>query len=144
MAETDRATTNQSADNDGAPATGEPALDPTQPLEETTVVGLLSRYAADGYDTELMVTREGRIRCLACEHESEPAETDLDSMQRIEGASDPDDLQVIAGLSCPNCGARGAIVVGYGPNAAPEDADVLAALEDRRRTRDLSISQPSE
>jgi hypothetical protein len=137
-------TTNRDAGDDATKATPEPALDPTQPLEENTVVGLLDRYAADGYDTELMVTREGTIRCLACEHESDPANTDLDSMQRIEGASDPDDLQVIAALRCPNCGALGAVVIAYGPNASPEDADVLAALEDRRRTRDLSINQPPE
>lgn len=123
---------------------GAPTPDPNESLEATTVVGLLRRYAADGYDTELMVTREGRIRCLACEHESDPADTTLDSMQRVEGASDPDDLQVIAALTCPNCGAKGAIVVAYGPNASPEDADVLAALEDDRRPRDLSVNEPPE
>jgi hypothetical protein len=138
------ASTNSTPGDAGAPATAQPALDPTEPLEASTVVGLLSRYAADGYDTELMVTRDGLIRCLACQQEADPRDTDLDSMQRIEGASDPDDLQVIAALTCPNCGARGAVVVAYGPNASPEDADVLAALEDRRRPHDLSVSQPPE
>ncbi len=138
------ATTNSGTGDGGAKATPEPALDATEPLEATTVVGLLSRYAADGYDTELMVTRDGQIRCLACDHESDPADTDLDSMQRVEGASDPDDLQVIAALTCPNCGAKGAIVVAYGPNGSPEDADVLAALDDRRRPRDLSVSHPPQ
>ncbi len=138
------ASTNSTPGDTGTPATAEPALDASEPLEAKTVVGLLARYAADGYDTELMVTRDGRIRCLACQNESEPAATNLDSMQRIEGATDPDDMQMIAALTCASCGAKGAIVIAYGPNASPEDADVLMALEDRRHPRDLSVSQPPE
>jgi hypothetical protein len=136
--------TNSTSDTGGLPAPGASEHDAAEPPEANTVVGVLSRYAADGYDTELLVTRDGNIRCMACNQESDPADTDMDSMQRIEGASDPDDMQLIAGLTCPKCHAKGAVVLAYGPAAAPEDADVVAALEDRRRRRDLSISQPPE
>ena len=37
-------------------------------------------------------------------------------------------LAVVA-LTCPNCAARGALVLNYGPVATPEDAAALLALE---------------
>ena len=114
-----------------------PALDPHDPApgdpgEQMTVMSLLAGYAAAGYDAEMLVTAEGRIRCRTCGSDMDPREIHLDSLRRLEGASDPDDMQAVVALSCPHCGAQGALVVAYGPGGSPEDADVLAALEDHR------------
>jgi hypothetical protein len=46
----------------------------------------------------------------------------------MEGASDPDDMLAVMGVTCPTCGDKAALVVAYGPNAGAADADVLVAL----------------
>ena len=113
-----------------------------EPGERVTVVELLAGYAAAGYDTEMFVTSESRVQCAACGKASAPADTEMNSLRRMEGASDPDDLQVVVALACGNCGARGALVLGYGPNAASEDANVLSGLRDHRGQADIPGSQP--
>ncbi len=113
-----------------------------EPGEQITVVELLAGYAAAGYDTEMFVTSESRVQCAACGKASAPADTEMNSLRRMEGASDPDDLQVVVALACANCGARGALVLGYGPNAASEDANVLFGLRDHRGQADIPGSQP--
>jgi hypothetical protein len=50
------------------------------------------------------------------------------TMQRVEGASDPDDMAAVVPLECPRCNARDVLVLKYGPEASEADADVLTAL----------------
>jgi hypothetical protein len=49
-------------------------------------------------------------------------------IRRTEGASDPDDMLAVVALTCPRCQTRAAAVLGYGPEAAEDDADVLRTL----------------
>jgi hypothetical protein len=35
------------------------------------------------------------------------------------------------------CGAAGTLVLGYGPNASPDDSDVLRSLQDLRKEGDI-------
>jgi len=56
----------------------------------------------------------------------------VDALRRLEGASDPDDMIVVAAVSCPKCGAKGTLVLKYGPEATPEESEVLRSLEDGR------------
>lgn len=114
---------------------------PGDPGEATTVVDILSGYAAAGYDTEMRVTPDGTIQCRACGTAHLPAAMELDSVRRVEGASDPDDMQAVVALRCV-CGARGALSLAYGPTAAAEEADVLAALPDHRDASDIPGAQP--
>ena len=51
----------------------------------------------------------------------------------LEGASDPDDMILVIAASCPVCSTGGTVVLGYGPNASPEDADLIVALERTKR-----------
>ena len=57
-------------------------------------------------------------------------------LRRLEGASDPDDMLAVVGLACPHCSAQGTAVLGYGPEAAAVDAEVLERLEDARRRQE--------
>jgi hypothetical protein len=41
-------------------------------------------------------------------------------------------MLAVVGLACPHCTARGTAVLGYGPEAAAVDAEVLELLEDAR------------
>ena len=50
-------------------------------------------------------------------------------LRRLEGASDPDDMLVLAAVVCPQCSTRGFLVLNYGPSASAEDAAILGQLE---------------
>ncbi len=121
--------------------TSERSDQPGDPGEATTVVEILAGYAAAGYDTEMRITADGTIRCQACGREHRPADVHLDSVRRVEGASDPDDMQAVVALRCV-CGALGALALAYGPHAAAEEADVFAALPDHREDSRIPGAQP--
>ncbi|MGH9243160.1 MAG: hypothetical protein ACRD29_02340 [Acidimicrobiales bacterium] len=114
---------------------GEPFTpgEPGAPSDYTTMVEVLADLAADGFVENFTVTRDGKIRCGACRHVEDPTRMQLVDLRRLEGASDPDDEAAVLALVCGDCGARGATVVKYGPNATEEELAVLAAVEDHRR-----------
>ena len=105
---------------------------PGAPSDNTTLVTLLAALAEAGYTGDLFVTAEGRLRCGSCHQDVDPAGLQLDELRRIEGASDPADMAAVLGITCSHCGAKGTAVVRYGPEAGPQDAAVLLALDDRR------------
>jgi hypothetical protein len=70
----------------------------------------------------------GRIQCLTCREIAPAAEQRAEPMERLEGASDPDDQAGVVMVTCSSCGAEGSLVLRYGPDAPIEDAEVLRAL----------------
>ena len=56
----------------------------------------------------------------------------MSSLRRLEGASDPSDMLAVVAITCPACAARGTVILGYGPMATQQDADVLQGLRDHR------------
>ena len=99
---------------------------------DRTLTAVLAALHSDGYDGDMFVTAEGKIRCGSCRHDAEPANIELHAIRRIEGASDPADEAAVLALTCRVCGARGTAVVRYGPEAEPQDIAVLRAVEDLR------------
>ena len=99
---------------------------------DRTILEVLTELEAKGF-TGQFVPRDGaQVECVAC-HELSPAdETVLRDLERLEGASDPDDMVAVVGLECPHCGARGTAVLSYGPEAPLLDAEVLQSFEDVR------------
>lgn len=95
----------------------------------TTLVEVIRRFEAQGFDGQFMPASDGELRCLTCGAASPAGSCELDLLRRTEGASDPDDMVAVAGLTCPSCGAKGTVALKYGPETSPEEADVLAALE---------------
>ncbi len=106
--------------------------EPGAPSDNTTIVGVLAAFADAGYTEDLFVTSDGALRCGACHHDTAPGDLQLDELRRIEGASDPADMAAILAVTCPHCGRKGSAIVRYGPEASPEDAAVLLALDDHR------------
>ncbi len=100
----------------------QPARDPSSMFE------ILQTFQADGYGIDLFAIEGGSIRCGACGTESPAAGYDVAELRRMEGASDPADMAAVVAAACPSCGAGGAMVLMYGPEAGPADSDVLAAL----------------
>lgn len=89
---------------------------------------VLDAFADAGFPHDFVVIDGGRVRCGACER-TLPVEAHLvEAEHRLEGASDPADMQLVLGLQCPHCDERGTAVVHYGPTSDERSADVLDAL----------------
>jgi len=65
-----------------------------------------------------------------CGQDTPADELAVESFCRLEGASDPGDMAAVAAITCPHCDAKDVLVLRYGPEASPEDADVLLGLPD--------------
>jgi hypothetical protein len=117
---------------------GLPTDVPVGPNDHTTMVAVLDSYAEAGFTGEFEPREGPTVTCSACGVTSPAAAVTVVSMRRLEGASDPDDMVVVAAVRCPRCSTQGVLVLGYGPAASGLDADVLLALRDRRHESDGS------
>jgi hypothetical protein len=100
--------------------------------DETTLTDVLEAYAQGGFTSSFVVTDESQLECIECGTVSSPNAVSMSSLRRLEGASDPDDMVAIVALTCPSCGSKGTLVLGFGPMATVQDSDVLKALRDDR------------
>ncbi len=98
------------------------------PSDNTTGGAVIASFQDEGYLAELWAQPEGQVRCGACGVTSPAAAFSVGRQRRLEGASDPDDMQLVVGAICPACGARGVLTLQYGPKASQQDADVVVAL----------------
>jgi hypothetical protein len=102
------------------------------PSDNTTLTEVVDSYRASGFASDFFVEEGSRVRCGRCSAIIDSRTLAMQSIRRLEGASDPDDMVAIVATSCPVCGADGTLVVAYGPMASEEDADVLTSLRDER------------
>lgn len=102
--------------------------EPTNPAD-TSTLAVLAQFAADGFDENHLVTDRGDVTCGACATTAHTESWDIGAQHRVEGASDPDDLQLVVGLACPQCSARGAVVAAYGPTGSEADTLFVKALD---------------
>jgi hypothetical protein len=91
---------------------------------------LLSTFELEGYRGQMAARPGGRILCMGCHQESDADDMQVDGLQRVEGASDPADMLAVAALVCPICSTHGTLVLSYGPEADPDDSEVLSLLGD--------------
>jgi DNA-directed RNA polymerase subunit RPC12/RpoP len=96
--------------------------------EAQTLAGVLDEFEQLGFTKQFAAQPGGRIRCIECGHEFTADAATVETVRRLEGASDPDDMLAVLPVTCPNCGARGTLVLGFGPEAPIEDSEILAAL----------------
>jgi hypothetical protein len=101
---------------------------PSTPKYGATLTEIIATLEGAGFTGQMAAREGGMIACLTCRQERPAADFKLGAMRRTEGASDPDDMLAVVGLTCPNCGAQGTAVLGYGPESDPDDAEVLAHL----------------
>jgi hypothetical protein len=97
----------------------------------STLTEVIDQFEAHGYEAQFGAREGAEILCFTCRATFPAGEAGMDAMERLEGASDPDDMAVVAAICCPRCGARGTLVLKYGPESTPEDGEVLLALSDR-------------
>ncbi len=112
----------------------EPETGPERPSErefmptDKTIDEVLAAVEAEGYRAQMAARSGGTIVCFACRQESPADQVAVHALHRMEGVSDPDDMLAVAALVCPRCGALGTVVLGYGPDADPDESDVLVRL----------------
>lgn len=99
----------------------------------TTLVEVIRRFEEDGFTAQMAAAEGGGIRCFACGVTSPATGVGLQVLRRTEGASDPDDMVAVAAVACPSCGAKGTVALKYGPDASPEEQEVLTTLDDSAR-----------
>ena len=94
-----------------------------------TVTEILREYEAEGYAGQFASRPDGFVMCFSCRQLSPAREVHVHELRRTEGASDPADMLAVVAMTCPRCGARGTLLVNYGPEITLDDAVVLRALE---------------
>ncbi|MDP2343181.1 MAG: hypothetical protein Q8O67_19645 [Deltaproteobacteria bacterium] len=100
-----------------------------------SIIDELQDLEEHGVTEAFAVLAGARVRCSACDQTSDARTVALLDVRRLEGKSDPSEMAAVLTLRCPNCGAEGACVMGFGPLASAEDQDVLLALSiDERLT----------
>lgn len=98
------------------------------PQGATTLLETYDALRDVGYTGQLIAREGPSILCTSCNSQTPIADWSLDGARRIEGASDPADLNLVTWAACPRCRQRGVLTLGYGPNASVEDAAVLDAV----------------
>jgi hypothetical protein len=112
--------------------------------DASTITDVLRTLEADGYRGQFIAREGGLLECATCRRRTSASTIEVDQVRRLEGASDPDDMLAVAALVCPVCETRGTVVLGYGPVAAADDANVLAGLEDAPAPEPGHVEQPRD
>lgn len=97
-----------------------------------TLSRALRDFEQSGFTGEFRVLDQGRLQCLSCRDELDGREVAMESLRRLEGASDPADMLAVAAVTCPRCATRGTLVLNYGPDATLEESTLLLELKDDR------------
>jgi nicotinamide-nucleotide amidase len=102
------------------------------PSDNTTMTAVLDSYAAAGWASDFVVEADGLVECLSCGERIEPERMIVESLRRLEGASDPADMAAVVALQCPSCAATGTAVVRYGPESSPGEATLFTHARNGR------------
>ncbi len=98
------------------------------PQDAETLGEVLAALEAEGFGQSFVPREGGTVRIPSSGAEVDVGALRVASVHRLEGASDPDDMVLVAAVEAPG-GERGTLVLGYGPNASATDGDTLLALE---------------
>jgi hypothetical protein len=96
---------------------------------DAPLIQVLRRLDDEGFAAQFVPREGGVVRCATGGHVFSASSTDPVGSRRLEGVSDPADMVIVVALRCPVCDVPGTLVLHYGPDASPEEADVLAALQ---------------
>jgi hypothetical protein len=99
------------------------------PSDNTTLTAVLDEVEADGFTSSFVVKPDAALMCTTCRETTPAARIEPAQTRRLEGASDPADELWVVAAACPNCGAHGSVVLGFGPEASEDDSLVVAALD---------------
>ncbi len=106
---------------------------PNSAQDAQTIADVIRAFEGEGYTGQFRALEGGIVECLTCRQSSPGGTISVEQMSRLEGPTDPADMVAVAALTCPKCGTRGTLLLGYGPDSSLEDAEVLQVLGDARR-----------
>ncbi len=119
--------------------------DQSNPTDGSTLTEVLEGYALAGFTGDFSGGDDNTVECHTCSTRTHANRLRMSSLRRLEGASDPDDMYAVVAITCPNCGTRGTLILGFGPNAPAEDGDILHSLQDFRHDGEVTgNSAPGE
>lgn len=98
---------------------------------ERRMAGVIDRLTKAGY-TDTFRGESGGILGLRSGHLHPPEELVVESIDRFEGVSDPEDQAMVLALRCPVDGCRGTYTVPYGSNMPAIDGGLIARIPDAR------------
>src|SRR4051794_10066810 len=101
---------------------------PTYAGDATSLGEANAALEAQGFTGQFVASEGEAVICLACHTHHHAGSVHLRALYRVEGAPDPADMAAVAAVICPACGAKGTLVLRYGAEATPEEADVLRLL----------------
>lgn len=101
---------------------------------ERQMAAVIDRLTNAGY-TDTFRGETAGILGLRSGHVHRPEELRVESIDRFEGVSDPEDQAIVLALRCPMDGCRGTYTLPYGKNMPALDSELVARIpDDRRRT----------
>ena len=111
------------------------ALTNDQAPDGMTLIEVIRILEEAGYTGQMAAGEGGVVRCLTCRQSTPAPDVHVDRICRTEGPSDPADMVAVAAVRCPRCATMGTLALKYGPGATPEEAEILAHLDDSERQR---------
>ena len=96
------------------------------------MAGVVDRLTRAGY-SDTFRGEAGGVRALKAGHVHRPEDLVVESIDRFEGISDPEDEAIVLAVRCPGDGCRGTYTVPYGKNMPPIDGDLIARIPDARK-----------
>lgn len=118
----------------GRPLDDQARVDSHAYMAELSLSQTVDDLTARGWTTEFTAVDGAQLTCGTCGQAVSPTDVHIDSVNRFEGASDPDDEAAVFALSC-GTGCKGVYIVAYGPSMPGNDADVVAQLSRRSPSR---------
>ena len=100
---------------------------PGAPSDNASMTAVVEQLT-EVYPIQFEPQEDAAVRCAQCDGHVPAADLDVRVLRRFEGASDPDDMATVVAAICPQCGGGGTVVLGYGVNASPIDADIARGL----------------
>lgn len=101
-----------------------------QGMPELSLSQTVDDLIAQGWTGNVTAGDGGVLVCGPCGHPVPPTDVHIDSVNRFEGQSNPDDEAAVFALTC-HCGCKGLYVIAYGPSMASADADAVSQLSRR-------------
>ncbi|HVE38821.1 MAG TPA: hypothetical protein VNM14_02965 [Planctomycetota bacterium] len=98
---------------------------------ERRMAGVVDRLTRAGY-SDTFRGEAGGVRALKADHVHRPEDLEIDSIDRFEGISDPQDEAIVLALHSRTDGCRGTYTLPYGKNMPSVDGELLKRIPDGR------------
>ena len=98
---------------------------------ESGMSTVVDRLTENGYP-DAWRGEPGGVRATVSGHLHRPEELEIESIDRFEGISDPDDQAIVLAVRCPSDGCSGTYTVPYGKDMPSVDGELIIRIPDAR------------